>query len=65
MYAKRLNNYFQMDVRNLAIVFGPTLIRTSDDNMVNMVTDMSDQCRIVESLITNVSIIDNASLYVQ
>jgi len=44
-----------MDGRNLAIVFGPTLIRTSDENMVTMVTDMSDQCRIVESIIANVS----------
>ncbi|KAK2165652.1 hypothetical protein LSH36_47g05017 [Paralvinella palmiformis] len=43
----------KMDGRNLAIVFGPTLIRTSDENMVTMVTDMSDQCRIVESIIAN------------
>ena len=41
----------KMEVRNLAIVFGPTLIRAADDSMVTMVTDMSDQCRIVESII--------------
>lgn len=41
----------KMEVRNLAIVFGPTLIRTADDNMVTMVQDMSDQCKIVESVI--------------
>ncbi|PIK62435.1 putative rho GTPase-activating protein 21-like [Apostichopus japonicus] len=41
----------KMEVRNLAIVFGPTLIRTADDNMVQMVQDMSDQCKIVESVI--------------
>ncbi len=44
-----------MDARNLAIVFGPTLVRTSDDNMLTMVKDMSDQCRIIESVITHVS----------
>ena len=43
----------KMEVRNLAIVFGPTLVRTSDDNMVSMVTDMSQQCRIIESLLSN------------
>lgn len=45
----------KMEARNLAIVFGPTLVRTADDNMVTMVTDMSHQCRIVESLISHVS----------
>nr|XP_027226470.1 rho GTPase-activating protein 21-like isoform X2 [Penaeus vannamei] len=41
----------KMDVRNLAIVFGPTLVRSGDDNMITMVTDMSHQCKIVETLI--------------
>ncbi|XP_022079935.1 rho GTPase-activating protein 21-like isoform X2 [Acanthaster planci] len=41
----------KMEVRNLAIVFGPTLIRSGDNSMVTMVTDMSDQCCIVESII--------------
>ncbi|XP_025195573.1 rho GTPase-activating protein 21-B isoform X9 [Melanaphis sacchari] len=41
----------KMEARNLAIVFGPTLVHSADDNMVTMVTDMSHQCRIVESLI--------------
>ena len=45
---------FQMYARNLAIVFGPTLIRPRDDSMVLMVKDMSDQCRIIESIITHV-----------
>jgi hypothetical protein len=35
----------KMELRNLAIVFGPTLVRTSDDNMLSMVTDMAQQCR--------------------
>lgn len=39
-----------MDTRNLAIVFGPTIVRSGDDVM-SLVTDMSDQCRIIESLI--------------
>lgn len=44
----------KMEARNLAIVFGPNLVRTADNNMVTMVTDMSHQCRIVETIITNV-----------
>ena len=43
-----------MDARNLAIVFGPTLLQPKQD-MLNMVKDMSDQCRIVESVILHVS----------
>lgn len=46
----------QMEPRNLAIVFGPTLVRTTEDNMTHMVTHMPDQYRIVETLIQNVSI---------
>lgn len=41
----------KMEARNLAIMFGPTLVRNVGDNMVTMVTDMSHQCRIVESLL--------------
>lgn len=48
----------QMFCRNLAIVFGPTLIRPSDDSMVVMVKDMSDQCRIIESIISHVSTVN-------
>ena len=44
----------KMEARNLAIVFGPTLIRPADDSTVTMVTDMSHQCRIVETLIDKV-----------
>ena len=43
----------KMEIRNLAIVFGPTLVRPADDNMLSMVTDMSHQCRIIESILTN------------
>ena len=45
-----------MDPRNLAIVFGPTLIRPVDDSMITMVRDMSDQCRITEMIIHHVSL---------
>lgn len=45
-----------MEPRNLAIVFGPTLVRTTDDNMTHMVTHMPDQYKIVETLIQNVSL---------
>lgn len=50
-----------MEVRNLAIVFGPTIIRTGDDSMMAMVKDMSDQCRIVETLISEVRIPSTSS----
>jgi len=45
-----------MDPRNLAIVFGPSLIRPVDDSMITMVKDMSDQCRITEMIIHHVSL---------
>ncbi|XP_047185710.1 rho GTPase-activating protein 21-like isoform X3 [Scophthalmus maximus] len=43
----------KMEPRNLAIVFGPTLVRTTEDNMTHMVTHMPDQYKIVETLIQN------------
>ena len=52
-----------MEVRNLAIVFGPTIIRTGDDSMMAMVKDMSDQCRIVEILISEVKLHLDVCLY--
>ena len=50
-----MDRLFQMEPRNLAIVFGPTLVRTSEDNMTHMVTHMPDQYKIVETLIQHVS----------
>ncbi|XP_067650553.1 rho GTPase-activating protein 23-like isoform X1 [Haliotis asinina] len=41
----------KMNAKNLATMFGPTLIRKSEDDTISMVTDMSDQCHIVESII--------------
>ncbi|XP_035389482.1 LOW QUALITY PROTEIN: rho GTPase-activating protein 23 [Electrophorus electricus] len=41
----------KMEPRNLALVFGPTLVRTSEDNMTAMVTHMPDRYKIVETLI--------------
>uniref|UniRef100_A0A672HJG7 Rho GTPase-activating protein 21-like n=1 Tax=Salarias fasciatus TaxID=181472 RepID=A0A672HJG7_SALFA len=41
----------KMDPRNLALVLGPTLVRTSEDDMTIMVNHMPDQCKIVENLI--------------
>ena len=34
-------------------MFGPTLVRPADDNMMSMVTDMSQQCRIIESILSH------------
>uniref|UniRef100_A0A8C7DHK8 Rho GTPase activating protein 23 n=1 Tax=Oncorhynchus kisutch TaxID=8019 RepID=A0A8C7DHK8_ONCKI len=45
----------KMEPRNLALVFGPTLVRTSEDNMTDMVTHMPDRYKIVETLIQHVS----------
>ncbi|XP_071040617.1 rho GTPase-activating protein 23 isoform X2 [Parasteatoda tepidariorum] len=44
----------KMEARNLAIVFGPTLVRATDNNMVAMVTDMPQQCYLIETMITYV-----------
>ncbi|TPX35468.1 hypothetical protein SmJEL517_g02050 [Synchytrium microbalum] len=43
----------RMPVKNLAIVFGPTLIRPApeDETMARMMTDMGGQCAVVEALI--------------
>ena len=41
----------KMNARNLATVFGPTLIRSCDDSMATLMVDMPHQCRIVETLI--------------
>ncbi|KAL4222410.1 Rho GTPase-activating protein 21 [Mactra antiquata] len=55
--AKHLNKVAQygdinrMEAKNLALMFGPTLIRKTEDSMVAMFTDMSDQCKIIESII--------------
>lgn len=57
LWPKRLSlslSLAQMEPRNLAIVFGPTLVRTSEDNMTHMVTHMPDQYKIVETLIQQV-----------
>lgn len=43
----------KMEVRNMAIVFGPTLVRTAGDNMMSMVTDMAQQCKIIELMLSN------------
>ena len=48
------SNINKMEARILVIVFGPTLICPGDDSTVTMVTDMSHQCRIVETLIDKV-----------
>ena len=53
--ADLLSSPAQMEPRNLALVFGPTLVRTSEDNMADMVTHMPDRYKIVETLIQHVS----------
>lgn len=49
-----------MDAHNLAIIFGPSLIRPSDNSVATMVTDMNDLCRVIESIILHVSLFFNS-----
>lgn len=44
-----------MEMRNVSLMFGPSIVRPSDDSMATMVTHMSDQCRIVETFLQYVS----------
>lgn len=45
----------KMEAKNLAIVFGPTIVRAEEENMQSMVNNMTHQCRIVETLLNYVS----------
>ncbi|XP_047988222.1 rho GTPase-activating protein 21 isoform X2 [Leguminivora glycinivorella] len=47
------SSHNKMEARNLAIVFGPTLVRAASDDMLAMVNDMSSQCRIIESFLSH------------
>ncbi|KAG5682855.1 hypothetical protein PVAND_012176 [Polypedilum vanderplanki] len=42
-----------MEPKNLAIIFGPSIVRKSNDSLEMVVKDMRHQCQIVESLISN------------
>ncbi|XP_037807563.1 rho GTPase-activating protein 21 isoform X2 [Lucilia sericata] len=42
-----------METKNLAIIFGPSIIRTPNDTLDIAVKDMKHQCRIVELLLTH------------
>ncbi|KAM7348294.1 rho GTPase activating protein at 19D isoform 2-T3 [Cochliomyia hominivorax] len=42
-----------MEPKNLAIIFGPSIIRTPNDTLDIAVKDMKHQCRIVELLLTH------------
>jgi len=44
-----------MDAYNLAIMFGPSLVRPDGDDMAAMLKDMNDQSQIVETLIRHVN----------
>lgn len=45
----------KMEAKNLAIVFGPTIVRAEEENMQTMVNNMTHQCKIVETLLSYVS----------
>lgn len=49
----------KMEAKNLAIVFGPTIVRTEGENMESIVTDMTNQCKIVETFLLHVSMFYN------
>ncbi|XP_059613796.1 rho GTPase-activating protein 21 isoform X2 [Phlebotomus argentipes] len=42
-----------MEPKNLAIIFGPSIVRSSNETLETAVKDMKHQCRIVESLVTH------------
>lgn len=44
-----------MEPKNLAIIFGPTVVWTCNETMESAVKDMQHQCRIVEALVSHVS----------
>lgn len=46
-----------MEPKNLAIIFGPTVVWTCNETMESAVKDMQHQCRIVEALVSHVSVI--------
>ncbi|XP_072388451.1 rho GTPase-activating protein 23 isoform X2 [Diabrotica undecimpunctata] len=47
------SNVNKMDFKNLAIVFGPTIVRPEEENMESMVNHMNNQYKIVETLLTH------------
>lgn len=51
-----------MEPRNLAIVFGPSVIRSANETLATAVNDMRHQCQIVEALVSHVSINLNSVL---
>lgn len=58
LHLKKLTDYSEvnkMEAKNLAIVFGPTIIRGNEDDMASLVNDMTHNYKIVESLICYVS----------
>lgn len=46
-----------MEPKNLAIIFGPSVVRTSNESLEIIVKDMKHQCRIVEALVSHVSVV--------
>lgn len=44
-----------MEPKNLAIIFGPSVVRSCNETLETVVKDMKHQCRIVEALVSHVS----------
>ncbi|CAG9817323.1 unnamed protein product, partial [Phaedon cochleariae] len=56
LHLKRVSDNCQvnkMEAKNLAIVFGPTIVRPEGETMESMVSHMTNQCKIVETLVTH------------
>lgn len=43
-----------MEPKNLAIIFGPSVVRSFNETLETVVKDMKHQCRIVEALVSHV-----------
>lgn len=52
-----------MEPKNLAIIFGPSVVRSGNETLETVVKDMKHQCRIVEALVSHVSILIRNSIH--
>ena len=51
-----------MEPKNLAIIFGPSVVRSGNETLEAVVKDMKHQCRIVEALVSHVSIYSSCEI---
>lgn len=52
-----------MEPKNLAIIFGPSVVRSCNETLEIVVKDMKHQCRIVEALVSHVSLTFDSAVF--